>query len=275
MTAATASVPQPPWATGATGTTGTGQTLGGVRSVGSALDVLECFATDAALGVTDVARRLGTSKSTAHRLLHTLATRGFVEQDPASGKYRLGMHLYELGHLARARHRFRHAARPHLETIVAETGLTASFSVPDGADVVSVERIEVGLGGQLLGHVGRRLPLHTTSSGKVVAAFNPAVDQARRTAGFPPYAARTIRTEADWDDALADVRRRGYAVSDSESFTAMTSIALPVMQRRVAVAGISAFGPVQEVTADLDRLHGLLATAAQDISDRLADAGAP
>jgi len=268
VTAGAASVPGRPLAGG-------GQTLGGVRSVGSALDVLECFASDGALGVSDVARRLGTSKSTAHRLLHTLAGRGFVEQDPATGKYRLGMHLYELGHLARARHRFRHAALPHLETIAAETGLTANFSVPDGADVVYVERIEVGLGGQLLGHAGRRLPLHTTGSGKVLAAFNPAVDHARRTAGFPPLSARTIRTEADWDDALSDVRRRGYAVSDSESFAAMTSIALPVMLHRVAVAGISAFGPAQEVTADLDRVRGLLATAAQEISARLADAGAP
>ena len=268
VTAETASAPPPLWAGG------TGQTLGAVRSVGSALDVLECFASDGALGVSDVARRLGTAKSTAHRLLHTLAIRGFVEQDPASGKYRLGMHLYELGHLARARHRFRHAALPHLEAIAAETGFTANFSVADGADVVFVERIEVGLGGQLLEHVGRRLPLHATSSGKVLAAFNPAVDQARRTAGFPPYAARTIRTEADWDDALADVRRRGYAVSNSESFTAMSSIAVPVMQRRVAVAGISAFGPAQDIARDLARLRGLLATAAQEISAQLADAGA-
>ena len=264
VAAEVASVPKRAWGDGG------GQALGGLRSVGSALDVLECFATDGSLGVSEVARRLGTAKSTAHRLLTTLAGRGFVEQDPATDKYRLGMHLYELGHLAQARNTFRHAALPHLQAIAAETGYTVNFSVPDGADVVFVERIEVGVGGRLLGHVGRRLPLHATSSGKVLAAFNPAVDQARRTAGFPPFAQRTIRTETAWSRTLSDVRRRGFAVSSGESFDAMMSIAVPVMQRRVAVASISAFGPADQISSELDRLRILLATAAREIAARLS-----
>lgn len=242
---------------------------GSLRSVGTALDVLECFAIDGHLGVSDVARRLGIAKSTAHRLLQTLCSRGFVEQDPESGKYRLGMHIYELGHLAQARNTFRHAALPHLQAIAAATGYTVNFSVPDGVDVVFVERIETGEGGQVLGHVGRRLPLHCTSSGKVIAAFNPAVDQARRTAGFPPFARRTIRTETAWSRALSDIRRQGFAVSHAESFDGMTSIALPVMQRKVAVASISAFGPTEQITADLDRLRVLLATASRRIAAEL------
>ncbi|NLJ53301.1 MAG: helix-turn-helix domain-containing protein, partial [Intrasporangiaceae bacterium] len=70
-----------------------------LRSVGTALDVLECFALDGELGVSDIARRLGVAKSTAHRLLQTLLSRGFVEQDNESGLYRLGIHIYELGTL--------------------------------------------------------------------------------------------------------------------------------------------------------------------------------
>lgn len=245
------------------------RTAGGLRSVGTALDVLECFAIDGSLGVSDVARRLGIGKATAHRLLQTLVTRGFVEQDRGTGKYRLGMHLYELGHLAQARNTFRHAALPHLQAIATGTGYTVNLGVPDGADLVFVERIETGEGGEVLGHVGRRLPLHCTSSGKVIAAFNPAVDQARRTAGFPPYARRTIRTETAWSRALSDVRRQGFAVSHGESFDGMTSIALPVMQRKVAVASISAFGPTDQIAADLDRLRVLLATASRRIAAEL------
>lgn len=241
---------------------------GGLRSVGAALDVLECFAVDGSLGVSDVARRLGVAKSTAHRLLQTLHSRGFVEQD-GEGKYRLGIHLYELGHLAQARNTFRHAALPHLKAIAEATGYTLNFAVPDGADVVFVERIEVGEGGLLLGHVGRRLPSHATSSGKVIAAFNPAVDQARRTAGFPAFARRTIRTESAWSRALADVRRQGFAVSHGESFDAMTSIAVPVIQRKVAVASISAFGPTSQIGPDLDRMRVLLATASRQIAAQL------
>ncbi len=242
---------------------------GSVRSVGLALDVLECFAVDGALGVSDVARRLGVAKSTAHRLLRTLSGRGFVEQDRETGLYHLGIHLYELGHLAQVRNTFRHAALPHLLRIAAETGYTLNFGVPDGGDVVFVERIETGEGGQVLGRIGRRLPVHCTSSGKVIAAFNPAVDQACRAAGFPAYAPRTIRTESDWSRALSDVRRQGFAVSHGESFEGMTSIAVPVMQRRVAVASISAFGPTDEIVPELDQLRVQLALAARDIAGHL------
>ena len=89
---------------------------GGLRSVGTALDVLECFAVDSALGVSDVARRLGVAKSTAHRVLSTLAGRGFVEQD-ANGLYRLGLHLYELGMLSHARNGLRHVALPVMQAV--------------------------------------------------------------------------------------------------------------------------------------------------------------
>ena len=113
----------------------------GLKSVGSALDVLECFATDGELGVSDIARRLGVAKSTAHRLLQTLVSRGFVEQDSSTGQYRLGIHLYELGQLAVARNELRHAALPTLRQVAQTTGLTVNFSVPDGADVASIEAL--------------------------------------------------------------------------------------------------------------------------------------
>lgn len=257
------SIPRWPESPGAT------DSRGGVRSVATALDALECFAAEGALGVSDVARRLGIAKSTAHRLMQTLRSREFIEQDADSGLYRLGIHLYELGHLAQARNALRHAALPHLKQISAASGYTLNLAVPSGADVVFVERIETGESGRLLGHVGRRIPLHATSSGKVIAAFNPAVDQARRAAGFPPFARPTIRNETTWTTVLADVRRQGFAVSHGESFTGMSSIALPVLQRGVAVASISAFGPTALLADDIVRLRGVLERATREIATHL------
>ena len=238
-----------------------------LRSVGSALDVLECFATDGELGVSDIARKLGVAKSTAHRLLQTLVSRGFVEQDRETGLYRLGIHIYELGALALARNQLRHAALPTLRQVAAMTGLTVNLAVPDGPDVVFVERIENIDGLRILGHVGRRLPGHTTSSGKVIAAFNPAVDQARRAAGFPPRVGRTVRTEADWDRCLTDVRTQGYAVSTSESFDGTTSVAVAILDNRgTAVASISLFGPTESIAPQVERLVPLLRAASNRIS---------
>ena len=239
---------------------------GSVKSVGSALDVLECFALDGSLGVSDIARRLGVAKSTAHRLLQTLASRGFVEQDPTSGQYRLGLHLYELGQLAQARHELRYVALPVLRQVAHATGLTVNFAVPDGPDTVFVERIENPAGIRFLGHVGRRFPSHVTSSGKAIAAFNPAVAEERRRAGFPPRVSHTVRTGAEWDRALELVRLRGFAESHSESFEDASSVAVPVLRRGVGVAAVSVFGPSPAVDPAVDRLVPLLVASSRRIA---------
>ncbi|WP_435201516.1 IclR family transcriptional regulator [Janibacter sp. GS2] len=240
-------------------------TAGGLRSVGTALDVLECFAVDSALGVSDVARRLGVAKSTAHRVLTTLAGRGFVEQDSA-GLYRLGIHLYELGMLSHARNGLRHVALPVMRAVAEQTGHTVNLGVPDGADVVYVERIESVDGVRILGHSGRRLPAHCTSSGLVIAAFNPRVEHERRRAGFPPKARGTIRRSEDWDRALAEVRQQGHAVLHSGSFTDASSVAAAIRVQGMAIGSISVFGPTPLIEPDLRRVVPLLTAAANRIA---------
>ena len=244
----------------------TGEAAGGLKSVGSALDVLECFATDGELGVSDIARRLGVAKSTAHRLLQTLVTRGFIEQDRTTNLYRLGLHLYELGQLAQARNELRHVAMPTLRQIAQATGLTVNFSVPDGADVVFLERIENRDGVRILGHFGRRLPGHTTSSGKVIAAFNKEAYAARLAVGFPPRVTNTVRNATDWERVIEQVRRTGYAVSHSESFEGTSTVAVPVLMRRVAVASVSVFGTTEDVAPAVEHLVPLLTAASRRIT---------
>ena len=182
----------------------------GLKSVATALDVLECFAVDGELGVSDIARKLGVAKSTAHRLLTTLCSRGIAEQNPETGHYRLGLHLYELGQLAQSRSVLRHVALPTLTRLAETTGHTVNLAVADGPDVVFLERLEASDDVHLLGHAGRRYPSHCTSSGKAIAAYNPEAAQARRDAGFPPRVSHTVRTQSDWDRQLVEVRQRGF-----------------------------------------------------------------
>lgn len=244
-----------------------GETL---RSVTIALDVLECFAVDQELGVSDIARRLGVAKSTVHRMLTTLVARAYVEQVPATGKYRLGLHLYELGQLAQARHQLRHAAMPVMRHLSQTTGLTVHLSVPDGPDLVFVERLQRPGLEHHLDHSGRRLPAHVTSSGKVIAAFNPDLDRARRAAGFPPRVSRTVRSEADWERELAFARRHGFATAESESFNDVSTVAVPILNMRgVAIAAISLMGETRLIHEDLPRLAQLLRTESRRIGRQL------
>lgn len=243
---------------------------GTLHSVTSALDVLDCFTTSEDLGVTDVARRLGVAKSTAHRLLSTLSSRGMVERVAATGHYRLGLHLWELGQLVQDREPLRHLALPLLEEVRLRTRQTAHLSIADGPDVVFVERLPSLSGIALLGERHRRVPLHSTSAGKALAAFNADVSQARVAAGFPRLTDRTIASAEAWEDCLADVRRRGSAASDSENLLGLASVAAPVIDTSgVAVAAVSVAGPTSDVIDHLDRHSRVVMIAAARLSQRI------
>jgi len=242
----------------------------GLKSVSAALDVLECFAVDGELGVSDIARKLGVAKSTAHRLLTALCCKGIAEQNPETGNYRLGMHLFELGQLAQARSSLRHVALPTLTRLAESTRHTVNLAVADGPDVVFLERIENSDDVRFLGHAGRRFPSHCTSSGKAIAAYNPEAAQARRDAGFPPRVSHTVRTQNDWDRQLVEVRRRGFAVSTSESFDDVTSIAVPILDPgRRAAGAVSVLGSTVDILPELERLARLVQLAARHISRAL------
>ncbi|MDO5499979.1 MAG: IclR family transcriptional regulator [Propionibacteriaceae bacterium] len=243
---------------------------GGLRSVTTALDLMECFATDVELGVSDLARRLGIAKSTAHRVLSTLRMRGFIEQDPESGRYRLGLHLFELGHLARVRHPLREVAHPICSDLSRRTGLTVNLSVLDGADVVFIERLESAERGNWLNESGRRLPAHVSSSGKAIAAWNEEFAQARIAAGFPPRARATVRSAGEWETMLRAVRRRGYATSRDESYDGISSVAVPILVHPAAVtSALSFFGRPQELDTRLPLLVQVLQRSARRIGHEM------
>jgi DNA-binding IclR family transcriptional regulator len=242
----------------------------GVKSVGSALDVLDCFALDDELGVSDIARRLGVAKSTAHRLLTSLCANGLVEQNPETSQYRLGMHLYELGQLAQHRMRLRKTALPLLQDLRQVSGCTVQLSIASGPDVLYVEQLETMRGMQLLTSVGRRVPAHCTSSGKALAAFDPQLAQARKTAGFPALTSQSIRTAVDFEQALTEVRRRGIATNLGEAKVGLSSVAAPVLDvTGRARAAISLVGPAHELSRDMGRPAQLVVVSARRLARML------
>ena len=157
----------------------------GLRSVLTALDVLDLFAHEAELGISDISRHLGIAKSTAYRVVSTLCSRGLVQQVAESRRYRLGLHLYELGQISQDRLQLRHVALPLLKRLQIATGHTVHLSVVDETDVIFVESLQGIHMIPLIGDRRRRQPMHTTSSGKAIAAFNPGAATARELAGFP------------------------------------------------------------------------------------------
>ena len=243
---------------------------GGVKSVTAALDVLDCFIDADELGVSDIARRLGVAKSTAHRLLTSLCARGLADKNPETGQYRLGLHLFELGQLAGQRMRVRRQAMPLLEELRQVSGCTVHLAVASGTDVLYLERLETLRGMQLFGGVGRRLPSHCTSSGKVIAAYDSDFARARKHAGFPALTQVSIRTVGDYERALVEVRRRGVATNMGEALIGLASVAAPVLDASGrAQAAISLVGPAEELASDVGRSARLVTVAARRLARSL------
>jgi len=225
---------------------------GEIRSVRTALAVLECFLSSPELGATEVAGRVGVAKSTAHRVLITLAAGGLLDRSGA-GRYRLGVRLYDFGQLSIERLYLRELAVPVMADLRDKVGETVQLGIPSGAEVLYVDRLE-GTNG-LRFHSGsyRRVPSHSSSSGKAIAAFNPAVRQAVLDAGFVAHTARTPTNRRSYLQALEQVRTRGYAESIEEFEVGLSSIAAPVLlsdgQGGVqAVAALSVAGPTARIT---------------------------
>jgi DNA-binding IclR family transcriptional regulator len=242
---------------------------GGLRSVASALDVLDCFTTDDELGVTEIARRVDVAKSTAHRLLTTLASRGLVERVD-EGRYRLGTHAIALGQLALERNRIRTQALPALHQLQRMTGATIHLAVWEGAEVMYLERLTTAASSHALSPVGRRLPSHCTSSGKVMAAFTPTLELARATAGFPPMTSQSINTAGRYAAALQEVRRQGYATNVGEAVDGFSSVAAPVLDHsRTARAAISIVAPTSALMRDLGTPVQLVQRVARRLTKEL------
>src|SRR4029077_4164792 len=157
------------------------------QSLERGLAILSSFRSGSPLlGVSDLAREVGLSRSTTHRYISTLAALGYLQQDPATRKYRLGPRVLDLGFSAINSMDLREVAVPHLQALSDETGRTVNMAVLDGVDIVYIERCRSSQHGDreiaLNLHVGARLPAYCTSMGKVLLAFLPDEEQRARLA---------------------------------------------------------------------------------------------
>jgi IclR family KDG regulon transcriptional repressor len=245
-----------------------------LQSVGIALDIIDALARAPELTLSELARRVGVAKSTAHRTCAVLARRGFVDRTASRG-YRLGLRFVEYGHVATESTAVRDQALPLLVELRNAVGETVQVGVPAGADVVYIERVE-GQRALRYSTNSRRSPLHRSSAGKVLAAYDPARAAARLRAGLPPSTGYTIVVPELLLAELARVRERGYARSVDETELGMSSLAVPVRESPAGpvVAAISMVGPTGRVVGDHESDHvRILKSGARRLTLAIADGG--
>lgn len=229
----------------------------GLSSVRNAARLLCVFTpTDRDLGVSELASRLGLGKSTVHRLLSTLALEGLIERDAATGRYRLGLKLYELGSIVGDHLDLHEVIAGPIDDLRNRTGETVHVAILDGPEVVYIARRESPHTLRLFGRVGHRNHAHCTSTGKLLLAFLPLPELAAILHGFalPAHTRHTITDRLKLEDELEAIRRRGWADNIEESELGVHSVAAPIREAigRV-VAAISVAGPAARFTPDAMR----------------------
>lgn len=219
----------------------------GVQSVDRALDVLEALAVaDGEVALSDLAAQTGLAYGTVHRLLRTLAARGYVRQND-DRKYALGAALLRLSDPAERL--FRLGARPYLAQLVEVSGETANLAVMEGDAAVYVAQVPSRHRLRTFAEVGRRVLPHCTAVGKVLLAWRPETEatQVLGRTGLPRRTSHTI-TELDAAlDELAKVRAAGYALDCGEEELDVHCVAVPVRDEGRVVAAMSISGPKSRI----------------------------
>ncbi len=245
-----------------------------LTSVGNAVKVLRSFtASSPTWGVTELARKTGQSKSSVHRILNTLSIEGLLEQDPFSGRYRLGLAMVELAAAVPTHRDLHEVVLSPMTALRNWTGETVQVGVLDGRQVVYVERLDSPHLLRLFTELGRRTDAHCTSTGKVLLAFSPpkVVDRTLKGWELVRRTPHTICSVAQLRRELDEIRRLGYARNRHESEVGVVSIAAPIRDRSGKVAAaISVAGPSERMDPRDDEVTTAVIDAALTVSRHLA-----
>jgi IclR family KDG regulon transcriptional repressor len=219
--------------------------------------------------MTEVAERVGVDKSTAFRMLATLEDAGYIVREPATKRYHIGYKVVSLSRNLLAENEVFDLGRKVMEQLSEITHETVHLCVLDGHETIVVQKLK---GSQLVAvdfQIGDRSPLHCTSIGKALLAFQRSEQVDAVIAGGLPHSAFNTITDPDQLRAeLERVRARGYAIDDHEFADTMRCIAAPVFQRDGRVQmGLSISGPDSRFTMEyLGVLRQPLLEAAERMS---------
>ncbi len=243
-----------------------------VQSIERAFAVLGAL-TDGPIGVTEVADRVDLPKSTAARMLTSLAREGAVEQLPGETRYRLGPRIESLATGLAAARGLVALARPHLAELAASIGEVAGLSVPEGDLIHYIDQVDSDHPVGVRDWTGSRIAMHAVSSGLAVLALRPPAEIERYLNG--PLERFTDRTMTDADDLRARLRKAqldGYAWTAGEYTEDISSVAAAIADASgEAVAAIHVHGPSYRFPASGQEVElGLnVATAANRIARSL------
>lgn len=245
-----------------------------ISAVEKTMHILESLASEGA-GATlaQLSTTLGMPKPTLFRYLTTLQEMGYVQKDPSTDGYTLGLKAFELGNLAMPQRTVREIALPEMHSLLDRFSETVNLGIMDRGQVLYLEILESPQAMKMSARVGSRDYAHATSLGKAMLAFMPdeEVETIVQVHGLPARTEKTITTFTEFRQELVSVRRRGYAIDTGENEPTARCVGAPIFDRFGQVAAaMSLSGPAHRLSdQQVEAVGRALTQAASRISQRI------
>jgi IclR family transcriptional regulator, KDG regulon repressor len=245
----------------------------GVQAVLFALEILEYVAVQReALGVTAIAEHFNTNKSKVFRHLRTLAQQGYVVQDQASERYRVGARMVALGHAINDSVDILREAEPVMRKVRNTLSHSVILGMMDkgGVRVVSVQSGKSAI--EILVKPGSLLGYHYSAQGKIALAHGGAALVRKVLAtDLTAMTHKTIANAKHLDKELLQIRKQGWAIAPDEMMMGLNALAVPIFDASGQIAATLAIvDSVQFVTAKPTKTQiSTLMEAGQSISESL------
>ncbi len=219
-----------------------------LKSLPKVVSILKAFSTSRrAMSLTEISAATGFPRSTAHRLAASMRELGLLDQDWHRDRYRLGIKLFELGSTALANMDLHREAHPIVDALSQISGHLVNLAVFDGQQAVVTHRVSAQGGTPLT--LIEAAPLHCTSTGKAILAFQPPAKIDAIVAGrLKRFTDTTITSGRKLKSELRLIRARGYSVDEAEHQPGVRCIGAPIRDRagRV-VAALSVSSPARRL----------------------------
>ena len=248
------------------------QSIYKVQALERALDILDCFSLhDRELSLSEVVSRTGLNKTTAKRLTANLTAREYLQQDPQTKRYQLGMRLFELGGGLYSSFALRWAAAYPMTRLQRETGGTILLGVRFENQLVYIDKREGKGALRISSDIGWRRPLHYGMLGMVLMAGLDPKDASRVLREEPLQSHTPFSVTADKAFALRlkHVRRQGYVVEKREAVAEAVGIGAPIRDyssQVVAALGVALPFSSRRIAKNIDRTVRLVKTTCEAVS---------
>lgn len=221
----------------------------GAQAALRAVRLLKMFSNERPeMSLAELSKAAELNKTTTHRLLRALQSEALIQRNAATSSYSLGPGLMALGVQALSSSDLRRRVRPLLRKLATETGETATLEVPVENSMLILDEVAGRHVVGAAGNIGTRWPIHATSTGKVWLAYDDSgID--RLDAVLKPLTSKTQIRKESFAPQLAEIRRRGYAVTVDELEDGFTAVATVIRGALGDVQGaLSIGGPTQRLS---------------------------